>query len=377
MVIHNRSILVMFSKAIFFSVTICILIVGYDQADANPRAPKKSDEVKTYLFPGTGFFIKNRDPYGDDEAKEWFLEAIELQRKDELSDALKLFEKFTKRRCDLIIDFENTPTLIGPESIYRAAMIREKQGDWKKSFDHLQLIAKAYVRYDFERVASSLMRIAEQIATEDLPKKWGVVPRLRSGSEDRERFNQIVELSRGPKFAPRALLVLAEISLKDDKIDEAVYALERLVNYYPDHYHCEKAYFMLAEIHQGFVSGPSYDQGSTLQALNYYEDYLILFEQSPPRGANENQEQFELRIKESSERKELARKGRQAMRESLAQSKLEVGKYVEQYGKYFLVRWQELGNQPALQFYNQAITTAPESDAAREAEKSVAKLRNE
>ncbi len=377
MVIHNRSILVMFSKTIFFSVAICILTIGFYQADANPRAPKKSDEVKTYLFPGTGFFIKNRDPYKDDEAKEWFLEAIELQRADELSGALKLFEKFTKRRCDLIIDFENTPTLIGPESIYRAAMIREKQGDWKKSFDHLQLIAKAYVRYDFERVASSLMRIAEQIATEDLPKKWGVVPRLRSGSEDRERFNQIVELSRGPKFAPRALLVLAEISLKDDKIDEAVDALERLVNYYPDHYHCEKAYFMLGEIHQGFVSGPSYDQGSTLQALNYYEDYLILFEQSPPRGANESQEQFELRIKESSERKELARKGRQAMRESLAQSKLEVGKYVEQYGKYFLVRWQELGNQPALQFYNQAITTAPESDAAREAEKSVAKLRNE
>ena len=377
MVIHNRSILVMFSKTIFFSVTICILTIGFYQADANPRAPKKSDEVKTYLFPGTGFFIKNRDPYKDNEAKEWFLEAIELQRADELSGALKLFEKFTKRRCDLIIDFENTPTLIGPESIYRAAMIREKQGDWKKSFDHLQLIAKAYVRYDFERVASSLMRIAEQIATEDLPKKWGVVPRLRSGSEDRERFNQIVELSRGPKFAPRALLVLAEISLKDDKIDEAVDALERLVNYYPDHYHCEKAYFMLGEIHQGFVSGPSYDQGSTLQALNYYEDYLILFEQSPPRGANESQEQFELRIKESSERKELARKGRQAMRESLAQSKLEVGKYVEQYGKYFLVRWQELGNQPALQFYNQAITTAPESDAAREAEKSVAKLRNE
>ena len=280
MVIHNRSILVMFSKTIFFSFAICILTIGFYQADANPRAPKKSDEVKTYLFPGTGFFIKNRDPYEDDEAKQWFLEAIELQRTDELSDALKLFEKFTKRRCDLIIDFENTPTLIGPESIYRAAMIREKQGDWKKSFDHLQLIAKAYVRYDFERVASSLMRIAEQIATEDLPKKWGVVPRLRSGAEDRERFNQIVELSRGPKFAPRALFVLAEISLKDDKIDEAVDALERLVNYYPDHYHCEKAYFMLGEIYQGFVSGPSYDQGATLQALNYYEDYLILFEHS-------------------------------------------------------------------------------------------------
>ena len=377
MVIHNRSILVMFSKSIFFSVATCILILGFYQANANPRSPKGTEEIKTYLFPGTGFFIKNRDPYEDHEAKGWFLEAIELQRADELSDALKLFEKFTKRRSDLIIDFENSPTLVGPESIYRAAMIREKQGDWKKAFDHLQLIAKAYVRYDFERVASSLMRIAEQIATEDLPKKWGVVPRIRSGAEDRERFNQIVKLSRGPKFAPRALLVLAEISLKDDKTEEAVDALERLVNYYPQHHLCEKAYFMLGEIHQGFVSGPSYDQGATLQALNYYEDYLILFDQSPPKGASESQQQFERRIEESLDRKKLALKGRQAMRESLAQSKLEVGKYVEQYGKYFLVRWKELGNQPALQFYNQAITTAPESDAAREAEKSVAKLRNE
>ena len=40
-----------------------------------------------------------------------------------------------------------------------------------------------------------------------------------------------------------------------------------------------------------------------------------------------------------------------------------------------MVRWKELGNGPALQFYNEAITTAPESEAARVAEKEVAKLR--
>ncbi|MEK9772632.1 MAG: tetratricopeptide repeat protein [Opitutae bacterium] len=344
---------------------------------ANPRNRSKTEEEKVYLFPGTGLFIKNRDPYKDEEAKMWFLEAVEMQRSGELSDALKLYEKFTKRRCDLIVDFEGESVLIGPESIYRAAMIREKQGDWKKAFDHLQLVAKAYVRYDFERVASSLMSIAERIATEDLPKKWGVVPRLRSGSEDRERLNQIVELTRGPKFAPRALMVLAEIALKDSKKDEAVHALERLVNYYPEHYLAEKAYFMLGNIHQDFVSGPSYDQGSTLQALNYYEDYIILFEEPPGRGTDETPEQFEKRLAEYLKRKKLAQEGRNQMRESLAQSKLEIGKYVEQYGKYFLVRWKELGNQPALQFYNQAITTAPESKAAREAEVRVAELRNE
>ena len=49
--------------------------------------------------------------------------------------------------------------------------------------------------------------------------------------------------------------------------------------------------------------------------------------------------------------------------------------YVEKYGKYYMTRWKELGNRPALQFYNEAITTAPESEAARIAEKKVAQLR--
>lgn len=356
-----------------FALSYLLLVDLY----ANPRGGAKTEDQKEQLFPGTGFIFKNRDPYNDQDAKQWFLEAVELQRADEISDARKLYEKFTKRRCDLIIEFEGAPVLIGPESIYRAAMIREKQGDWKKAFDFLRLIARAYVRYDFERVSSALMRMAEQIATEKLPKKWGVIPRLRSGSEDRERLNQIVELTRGPKFAPRALMVLAEISLKDSQNDEALDALERLVNYYPDHYLTERAYLMLGNIYRNFVSGPSYDQDSTLRALQYYEDYIILFEEPPSRGLDESAEQFKLRKQDSVKRKKLAQEGRSQMRQRLAQSKLEIGQYVEKYGKYFLVRWKELGNKPALQFYNQAITTAPESEAAREAEMHVADLRNE
>ena len=45
------------------------------------------------------------------------------------------------------------------------------------------------------------------------------------------------------------------------------------------------------------------------------------------------------------------------MRETLAASKVVVGQFVEKYGKYYMVRWKELGNKPALQFYNEAITT--------------------
>ena len=50
---------------------------------------------------------------------------------------------------------------VAPESLFRAATIREARGDWSKSFDHLKLIAQAYTDYDFELVADSLMRISK------------------------------------------------------------------------------------------------------------------------------------------------------------------------------------------------------------------------
>ncbi len=123
------------------------------------------------------------------------------------------------------------------------------------------------------------------------------------------------------------------------------------------------------------MAGPAYDQGSTLKALNFYEDYLILYATPPPQSLHESKEAYQLRLKEAGERSSMAENGRNEMRQTLATSKLEVAQYVEKYGKYFLVRWRELGNRPALQFYNEAINSAPESEAARLAEKKVAELR--
>lgn len=343
--------------------------------DGAPRPRGQADAEKEYTFPGTGFFIKNRDPYEAEEAKSWFIEAHKLQKEGSLRKALGLYEKFSKRRSDASVNIDGSSVPVGPESLYRAAIIREKKGDWHKAFEHLRLIAQAYTNYDFERIAESLMRLAERLAKEDIPRKWGVIPRFRSGSQDRIRLDEIANLARGPRFAPRALMALAEIALKDDKEEEAVDALERIVNLYPENYLSEKAYFMLAKVYKDRVAGPAYDQGSTMKALNFFEDYLILYGSPPPRSPHESQPDYQLRLSESKKRVKLAEDGRNEMRQVLATSKLEVARYMEKYGKYFLVRWQELGNRPALQFYNEAINSAPESEAARIAEKKVAELR--
>ena len=366
---YSKIMINRFSGFIFL-LSFSVLV---DSFGAPPRNSQSNE--KEYTFPGTGFFSKDRSPYQENEARSWFIEANRLQKKGNFSKALSLYEKFSKRRSDAIVKSSGVNLKIGPESLFRASILREKKGDWQKAFQHLRLIAEAYVDYDFERVAESLMRIAERLAKEDLPRKWGIFPRFRSGNQDRLRLDGIARLARGPKFAPRALMALSEIALNDEKDEEAVDALERIINLYPENFLAEKAYFLLAKIFEERVAGPSYDQGSTLKALNFYEDYLILYSTPPPRNTRESKESFKIRIVESKLRLTKAEKGRNRMRQTLAESKVEVAQYLENYGKYFLVRWKELGDRPALQFYNEAITTAPESQAARIAEKKVAELR--
>lgn len=358
-------------------ILLAILSSLFVSAQSPNQGRGLNNNDKEYLFPGTGFFVKNRKPYDDLDAKRWFKEALAYQKKGSARKSLKLYEKFSKRRSDALVSIDGENFDVGPESLYRAAQIREGNGDWSKSFEYLKLIAQAYTNYDFELVAESLMRVSEKLAKDKLPRKWGIIPRFRSGTQDRSRLNQIAGLARGPKFAPRALMALAEISIKDEKIEEAVDALDRLVNLYPENFLCEKAYFLLASIYRNKVAGPSYDQGATLKALNFFEDYLILFADTPPQSSHESEAIYKVRLADTKIRKVEAEAGRKEMRQVLAASKVEVGEYIEKFGKYYLTRWRELGNRPAIQFYNEAITTAPESTAAREAEKKIANLRSE
>ena len=375
MVCNPCSILVniMIPKTYIYSFFIFLSLIFAEAQTGRQNRGAASDE-KQYLFPGTGFFVKNRLPYDEEEAKAWFKEAFTLQNQGKEKKALSLYEKFSKRRTDATLKIQDIVFKVGPESLYRAAAIREKKGELSKSFDHLRLIAKAYNDYDFEIVAESLMRVSEKLASGKIPKKWGFIPRFRSGSKDRYRLSQIADLARGPKFAPRALMALAEISIKDDKEEEAIDALERLINLYPENHLSEKAYFLMATIYRKLSSGASYDQSKSTKALNYFEDYLILFPNIPPRGTHETENQFNERRQEFNVRKNLAEKGRVEMREILATSKLELGSYIEDYGKYYLTNWKKLGDGPALQFYNEAITIAPESEAARKAEIKISNL---
>ena len=54
---------------------------------------------------------------------------------------------------------------------------------------------------------------------------------------------------------------------------------------------------------------------------------------------------------------------------------MELGKYAEDYGKYYLVRWKELGNKPAKRFYERVLEVSNPSDAATEARARLKKIK--
>ena len=103
---------------------------------------------------------------------------------------------------------------------------------------------------------------------------------------------------------------------------------------------------MLAEINADMVDGAAYDQGSTREAMSYYEDFLILYSGSGQVGN--------------------AEVGLNKMREVNAQSKLYMADYY-----YF----NKKNKNAALVFYNETITVAPNSESAKIAEKRIAQIK--
>ena len=71
----------MIPKLYFLSTVFLSTAIFLGAQKGNRNSAANSDE-KEYLFPGTGFFVKNRKPYDEPEAKSWFKEAYELELKE-------------------------------------------------------------------------------------------------------------------------------------------------------------------------------------------------------------------------------------------------------------------------------------------------------
>jgi outer membrane protein assembly factor BamD len=238
----------------------------------------------------------------------------------------------------IIKDYPTTDA--AAEALFLRARILMSNERWVKAFDSLQRIVNEHPAYpDFDKVISSQFDCATALMEGARGKILWVFPGFKQYSTAAYQFERIVGNAPYGDYAPLALMNVALVSEMEEEPEDAIDALDRLINYYPQSMLAPDAYYNLAKTYANLVKGSDYDQGSTRQAISYYEDFLILFPQSNYIG------QVESNLKD--------------MENLLATSRLNLGNFYYYYRS---------NNTAALIFYNEVITIAPESSAAEEAQ---------
>jgi outer membrane protein assembly factor BamD len=228
------------------------------------------------------------------------------------------------------------------EALYRSAHLRILRKQYYKAFEAYQLIIGKYPSTKrFDEIIGAQYRIAAALLNGARNHFFfALIPGFTNRQRGVEYCEQIVLNAPYNTYAPLALMESAHGQHRIGNIDEAIDALDRFINNYPQNIMAPDAYLNLAQMNAALVDGPNYDQASTKEAITYYQDFMILFPGDHNIG--------------------VAEKGLADMKQTLAESKIKMADF------YFYKRSNFVA---ARVFYNEAITSYPDSDVANLARK--------
>jgi outer membrane protein assembly factor BamD len=250
-----------------------------------------------------------------------------------------------KRTLKKIIKEHSAAPAAGEALTIRARIYMSKSL-WIKGFVDLQKVVTKHANYEkFDRVIADQFDCATALMEGARGRIFWIFPGFKQYGTSAKLFKQIVRNAPYSDYAPLALMNIALVSEQINEPDQAIDALDHLINYYPQNMLAPDAYYNLAQTYSDLVEGYEYDQGSTRRAISYYEDFLILFPSSHLTG------EVEANLRN--------------MENLLASSRLNLGDF------YYYFR---NNNTAALVFYNEAITIEPDSEAAAEARLRIADI---
>lgn len=265
-------------------------------------------------------------------------EAMEAARKEYCEGreypAIRLYDR-------VVCDYPDNK--LAPEALFQMGTIYMGRDQYTDAFKTFQKIIVDYPNYKyFNDVIKIEFEIASKLQSGKRPYYWGIIPGFRDYNASIEYFESIVANAPCTGYAPMALMNIAELAREHRKPEDVVDALDRLIGGYRYSELAPQAYLMLAETYECMVMGPEYDQGPTLKARNYYQDFIFLYPKS------------ELVVQ--------AEEGLERVYDKLARSKLTIGDF------YYKFR-----NNPraARTYYNESITAAPNSLSADKARKQL------
>lgn len=270
------------------------------------------------------------------KARPIYDKAVELNLKGRKRAAAKRFEQVWE-------DYPGSD--MAADALYNYGQICYERKKWKNAFKAFQRLLIVYPDFpDFNQVILTVYRIALANAEGDHIKFAWIIP-FRAYDRAANYFENVVTLAPYSDLAPLALMNVALIRQYKGDIPEAIDALDRLINLYPESLLADDAYLELGDTFSQLADGPLYDQGATRESVSYFEDFLILFPDHEKVGEGEH--------------------GLAEMQNLFAESKLVIGKY------YFV---HQNAYRSAEIFFNNAVTISPNSKAADEARRYLARI---
>lgn len=271
-----------------------------------------------------------------EEARPAYERALSAQKAGKTRKALRAYKKV----------YEDYPaSAFAAQALYNSGVIYFERQKWKKAFGMFQSILIYHPDFpQFNELVDYQFRIALAAAEGKNTRLLYVIP-YKALNRAVGYFEIVISNAPYSEYAPLALINVALIHQHKGQTAEAIDALDRLINNYPQSLLADDAYLSLAETFATLVQGPDYDQGATREAISYFEDFLILF--------SNNQDVAR------------AEQGLAEMEDVYARSKLVIGQYYFKYRRWY---------QAAEIFFNEAITIAPDSAAAASARSYISRI---
>ena len=263
--------------------------------------------------------------------------ARRYEEQGSLHAAIKAYEKVAAKY---------TSSVYAPEALFRAGSLLVQRKQYYNAFNDFQNMLRRYPNTKrFNDAIGELYRTATILLDGGHNRLWGWIPEFTNRTRAVEYLEVVVLDAPYSDYAPLALMEAARGYQANKDTEQAIDALDRLVNTYPQSVLAPVAYLRLGDLHASLTEGPKYDQASTKEAMTYYEDFMILY----PGDSN----------------LAAAAAGVDKMKTILANSKIYIGDY------YF---YKRLNFVAAKVFYNEAITAYPDSAPANLAKKRLTDL---
>ncbi|MDR2576537.1 MAG: tetratricopeptide repeat protein [Puniceicoccales bacterium] len=209
----------------------------------------------------------------DFTAAELLSNGMRCEEEHKLGEARRTYHRLVHR-------YPKSPE--APEALRRTCGILLEQKRLLASYQCLQKLLDRYPNYpNYLEAIEFEFHLAEQLMGGQRNYFMGKIPGFKNRTAAIDAFKNIIDRAPYGECAPKALMNVALLGVKTKELPIAIDALERLIDEYGSSPQASDALFLLAKVYRSSVPGPAYDQRATEMAINYCQEFFILFPDSP------------------------------------------------------------------------------------------------